>query len=76
MIMAALAEDVSQEPDFASWHALGEWLELQNNEVHVPYGSALSGLIQPVAVRLRRDFKVILTLIEVHAILHQEQEKG
>jgi hypothetical protein len=31
----------------------------------------LAGLVPPLAVRLRRDFKTVLTLVRAHALLHQ-----
>ena len=31
----------------------------------------LASLVPPVATRLRRDFSIVLTLIEAHALLHQ-----
>lgn len=37
----------------------------------IPFAADLAELIPPVAVRLRRDFRSILRLIETHAILHQ-----
>jgi hypothetical protein len=40
-------------------------------EVVIPYANALAEMIPPVAVRLRRDFKTMLTLIRAHALLHQ-----
>ena len=36
-----------------------------------PYAQALAELVPPVAVRLRRDFRAVLSLIRAHAILHQ-----
>jgi hypothetical protein len=37
----------------------------------VPFAKDLARLVPPVAVRLRRDFKTVLTLIRAHALLHQ-----
>jgi len=37
----------------------------------VPYAGALAERMTDVAVRLRRDFSVILSLIRTHALLHQ-----
>jgi hypothetical protein len=39
--------------------------------VAVPFAGKLADLIPPVAVRLRRDFKLLLTLIRAHALLHR-----
>ena len=40
--------------------------------VTIPYARDLARAVPPVAVRLRRDFKAILSLIKAHAILHQQ----
>jgi hypothetical protein len=37
----------------------------------IPYAERLAELMHPTAVRLRRDFKAVLTLIRAHALLHQ-----
>ena len=37
----------------------------------IPYAGALAEKMGDVAVRLRRDFSVVLSLIQAHAILHQ-----
>jgi DNA-binding transcriptional ArsR family regulator len=42
-----------------------------NHEVAIPYAEWLASQIPPVAVRLRRDFRALLRLIQAHAILHQ-----
>jgi hypothetical protein len=51
-----------------------------NRKVVIPFAPYLAEHIPPVAVRLRRDFKSLLRLIEAHAILHQvtreRDEKG
>jgi hypothetical protein len=59
------------DPDIRQWHALQAWIEAGPCEVTVPYAGALAAMIPPVAVRLRRDFKAVLTLIRSHALLHQ-----
>jgi hypothetical protein len=48
-------------------------LETGERVVVVPFAKKLSKLVPPVAVRLRRDFRVLLTLIEAHALLHRER---
>jgi len=57
--------------EFRLWHSLQLWLELTERRFVIPYAEALSELIPSVAVRLRRDFPTILSLIGTHAILHQ-----
>jgi len=65
-----------QLPDLEPWHALQKWLELAaSREVTIPYASTLATLANPKAVRLRRDFSVVLNLIKTHTILHQCQRE-
>jgi hypothetical protein len=61
----------SQADEMAKWQALQEWVELANHDVVVPFAVAVTNLIPPVAVRLRRDGDAVFNLIEAHAILHQ-----
>ncbi len=57
--------------DLSRWHALQEWLAGSEAHVTIPYAGALAEAIPPVAVRLRRDFGAILSLVKAHAIVHQ-----
>jgi MarR family len=57
--------------DYAPWHAHQEWLETGPHEVAIPYAPQLAALVPPAAVRLRRDFISVLTLISAHALLHR-----
>ena len=71
-VMVALANETTGDgPDLEAWRALQTWLEAQGRGVTIPYAGTLSGLIPPVAVRLRRDFGAVLNLIRAHALLHQ-----
>ncbi len=71
-IMASLAREAgATPPDFASWHALQEWLAAAEHRATISYSGALAETVPPVAVRLRRDFGAVLNLIRAHAILHQ-----
>jgi phage/plasmid primase-like uncharacterized protein len=70
-IMKRLAQGHHADMDFRGWHALQEWLLRAEHCVVIPYAGYLAEQIPPVAVRLRRDFKSLLRLIEAHAILHQ-----
>jgi hypothetical protein len=76
-VMELQAEEASGsrlvQPDLAVWHAFQEWLELAGSrEVVIPYAPRLAELANPSAVRLRRDFGVVLNLIRTHAMLHQQ----
>lgn len=58
--------------DVEPWHALLAWLETGEHRVVVPFAPALSGLVPPIATRLRRDFPQVLALVQAHALLHRE----
>jgi hypothetical protein len=80
-VMQSIARRQNQsDEDLSEWHALQEWLDLNEGEISVPYAATLADAIPPLAVRLRRDFPMLLTLIRSHALLHQatrqRDEKG
>jgi len=72
-VMQALAADAApaKTVSYAQWHALQSWFAEGQREVVVPFAAKLADLIPPVAVRLRRDFKLLLTLVRAHALLHR-----
>ena len=57
--------------DLTAWRSLQTWLATAEHRVVIPYAQKLAQLVPPVAVRLRRDFGAVLSLIRAHAILHQ-----
>jgi hypothetical protein len=70
-VFRALADGSAEEPGRGRWHALQVWLEGGEHRVSIPYAGVLAERMGDVAVRLRRDFSVVLSLIKAHAILHQ-----
>ncbi len=70
-IFRALAVGGSDSIDLTAWHALQEWLVGSEHQLTIPYAPALAENIPPLAVRLRRDFGMLLNLIRAHALLHQ-----
>jgi len=61
-------------PDLAPFLALQWWLRLAGGRrVIVPFASALAEKVPPDHVRMRRDFRQLLTLIQSCALLHQCQ---
>jgi len=75
-VMAALAEEANGEPpNLGTWQALQRWLNAADHETSIPYAKDLAKLIPPVAIRLRRDFGALLSLIRACAILHQASRK-
>jgi hypothetical protein len=73
-VFRAIAEESEDQDDegLVEWRALQTWLDLGGeHRVTIPYATQLAELIPPVAVRLRRDFTMVLNLIRAHALLHQ-----
>ena len=72
-VFSMLAEEERLQADQKPWHALQHWLESPSTtrSVTIPYAKALAEMVPPLAVRLRRDFGALLSLIRAHAILHQ-----
>ncbi len=71
-ILLRAAQEDTPPVDLKPWHALQEWLEGVEHRVTIPYAQALAKATKATAVRLRRDFPAILSLIKAHAILHQQ----
>ena len=71
-ILAALAAGGGETIDLQPWLDLQSWLQTAEHRAVIPYAAALATVIPPVAVRLRRDFTALLSLISAHAILHQQ----
>jgi hypothetical protein len=59
--------------DYWPWQDFQRWLGFGECRVVVPFAAAMADMIQPVAVRLRRDFGQILCAIQAHALLHRNQ---
>jgi hypothetical protein len=74
-VMAALGERAANGTAAAAgleqWQAFQAWLAAGERRVAVPYGEAIADLIPPLAVRLRRDFTTLISLIKAHALLHR-----
>jgi hypothetical protein len=72
-VLSMLAEEEREEANLTPWHALQQWLGSPSaaRSVTIPYASALADMVPPLAVRLRRDFGALLSLIRAHALLHQ-----
>jgi hypothetical protein len=64
--------DPADAPDLQRWHSLFHWLKYHGeHRVFIPYADYLSGAAAAAVVRMRRDFGVLLGMIEAHAVLHQ-----
>jgi hypothetical protein len=74
-VYADLEERGGPPIDFERWHDLQRWLADGENNVYVPFVSALAQLMPAGATRLRRDFVSMLCLIRANALLHRERRK-
>ncbi len=70
-VFRAIAAGGGAAVDLAPWQALQSWLAGGEHRAVIPYADTLAELVPPVAVRLRRDFGLVLNLIRAHAVLHQ-----
>ncbi len=75
-VMRAHASSVmptsTQAVDTGPLIALQRWLELAGDrDVAVPFAEALAELLPAGAVRMRRDFRQLLTFVQAIALLHQ-----
>lgn len=72
-ILASMAvEGAGRGPDLQPWIALQSWLQTAEHRVTIPFAEALAKEVPAAAVRLRRDFRAVLGLIQCSAILHQQ----
>lgn len=70
-VLRAIAEDTDAADNLEEWHALQEWVAGGECSVRVPFARELAEAVPPVAVRLRRDFGLLLNLVRAHALLHR-----
>ena len=79
LVMHAQADRANEElvqPDFEPWVAAQRWLEVAGDRrVAIPFARNLANMISATAVRMRRDFSQLLTVIQVNALLHQLQRE-
>lgn len=63
----------AEPPDLSGWHALFHWLKYHGeHQVYIPYADYLADHSTAAVIRMRRDFGTLLGMIEVHAVLHQQ----
>jgi hypothetical protein len=70
-VLLSLADESERMVDFATWHALQEWLGSGERQVTIPFARRVLEKIPPCAVRLRRDISAVLSLVRSHALLHR-----
>jgi hypothetical protein len=70
-VLLAYAQGEKQAAvDRAPFQALQRILELERPQVVIPFAEPLARACNPTAVRLRRDFPMVLYLVKAHAALH------
>jgi hypothetical protein len=79
-VMKAHARSVSsvnrQDVDITPYLALQRWLGAQGGQqVIIPFAGILADLVPAQAVRMRRDFRQLLTCIQAIALLYQCQRQ-
>lgn len=73
---AAAVNGARPAVDVEPFIALQRWLELAGaRDVTVPFAHKLAELVPADQVRVRRDFRQLLTLIQAVALLHQSQRE-
>ncbi|MBM3943369.1 MAG: hypothetical protein FJ316_10705 [SAR202 cluster bacterium] len=76
LAQAARANQALGTPELGPWVALQRWLELAGERrVVIPYAKALADLVPASAVRMRRDFPQLLTVVQAMALLHQRERE-
>jgi len=70
-VLDAVAARAGVAPVDAAWPALQAWLSFGERRVAVPFARVLASMVSDQAVRMRRDFGQLLSLIEAHALLHR-----
>ena len=74
MQAAAAASTCLERPDVEPFLALQRWLDnAGRHDVTIPFARVLPKLVPTKTVRMRRDFRQLLTFIEAVALLHQRQ---
>jgi hypothetical protein len=75
ILIGAAEERKRAEADPSEWHQLQRWIAQQDTRVVIPFAACVASQIPPVAVRLRRDWNAVRSLIRSHALLHQQNRK-
>ena len=72
-VMVTAAEEKKRaDADLTDWHNLQHWLAADGRrDVVIPYAACVAWQIPPEAVRLRRDWNAVRSLIRAHALIHQ-----
>ena len=73
---AQVVNGVEAQVDVAPFQAMQRWLELVGERrVTIPYARDLAGKVPADLVRMNRDFRQLLTMIQAVALLYQRQRQ-
>jgi hypothetical protein len=73
VLIESAREKKRQDHDLSDWHAFQRWIASREPlEVEIPYARCAAAQIPPEAVRLRRDWNAVRSLIRAHALIHQQ----
>jgi hypothetical protein len=70
-VFKALCRNNDPDVDYERWHRFQHWLMTGERNVVIPFAEQLADRVLALAVRQRRDFGALLTLIRAHALLHR-----
>jgi hypothetical protein len=70
-VFKTLCRNHDPDVDYERWHRLQRWLATGQRDVVIPFAEQLAERVLALAVRQRRDFGALLTLIRAHALLHR-----
>ena len=76
LVGSSADDDPGPDPDFSEWHAYQRWLATASRRVTIPFARCIAAQIPPVAVRLRRDWNAVRSLIRTHAVMHQKTRQS
>jgi hypothetical protein len=80
-VLAALAQQAMGTGNYPTigeidaWLALEDWLHSGPREVVVPFAGRVADLASKASVRMRRDFRALMSLVKASALLHQAQRR-
>ena len=72
VIIASAGELKRDDADLGDWHDLPAVAGPAGPHVVIPYARCVAEQIPPVAVRLRRDWNTVRSLVKAHALMHQQ----
>ncbi len=79
-VLQAIAQETETNPELvneiSAWIDFQQWLNVSGvQDVSVPFAQALAEKFPVDAVRIRRDFSQILSVIKTFALIHQAQRQ-